>query len=420
MWLLVAAAAFAMDWAAAFESAAPDARAQAYRAAAAELPAPEALELIAGNLPHEDEARVRAAGQDALARLDLEDGELGTALRDSPHPIARSWAAFALGHLPGDVALPALLAAVDDPDDGVRREVYDALGRLGHPDSLEALQRAAVRDPTTTGRQRATNAALAVVKARDRVDLETQVALLAGGTREQKVAAAVALGQASDWRAVDALLNALDSSDIDVQRAAALALGTLGDQRAVAPLVDALDGAPAVLRYDVLAALARLDDESAVTAILALTTHDDPTTRRFALRAASWIAGDACLEAIAPLAVDPAEPVRTELVLVLEERLGGEARVAPLARVLAGDPSPFLRAEAGRVLIDIGGHEAGQALLGALGDRDPLVRVTAAEGVASLHVAEAVPPLEKLVSSTRKDDEKAAYQAALDRLRADG
>lgn len=420
MWLLLASAALATDWSAALAAEAPEARARGYRAAATELPAAEALEIIAAALPHEDEAGVRGAGQDALARLALTQDELAAALGASEHAIARSWAAYALGHLPGDVALPALLAAVDDEDDAVRREVYDALGRLGDPDSLEALQRAAVRDPTATGRQRATNAALAVVKARDRVDLETQVALLAGGSREQKVAAAVALGHASDWRAVDALLNALVDVDVDVRRAAALALGTLGDQRAVSHLLEALAEAPSVLRYDLLAALARLGDESALEPVLALTAHDDPTTRRFALRAATWISGDACLAAVTPLAADPSEQVRTELVLLLEDRFRAPERVEPLAQVLNDDPSPFLRAEAGRVLIGIGGAEAGRALLAALGDRDPLVRVTAAEGVASLHLAEAVPTLEELVGSTRKDDEKAAYQAALDKLRAEG
>ncbi len=417
MWLLVAVgAALATDWTSGLAAATSDARLHAYRGAAAALPAAEALEVLAASLATEDDPYVRAAGQDALARLALSDEELATALRTSPHAIARAWAAFSLGHRPGDLALPALLDAIEEPDDAVRREVYDALGRLGSRDALDALQRAAVSDPTQSGRKRATAAALAVVRARDTTDLETRIALLHGGSREQRVQAAVELGSDDDWRAVDALIDTLANDEPDVQRAAALALGTLGDQRAVPDLLAALAAAPRALRHDLLAALARLGDESALPAVLALTDHEDPTTRQFAVRAASWIGGAAVIDDLVPRVRDPALQVRTELVLMLEGRLTGPDRAPPLAQIASDDPSPFLRAEAARVLIGVGGQTASDALLAALDDRDALVRVTAAEGVATLHLVEAIPSLERLAAGTRKDDERAAYQTALDRL----
>jgi HEAT repeat protein len=374
VWL---AAALATTWDSAFDHSDPRVRVQAYRSAAHERAAPEALERIAGALASESDADARAAGRDALARLDLDVAALADALATSEHGTARAWSAYALGHHPGTTSVSALLDAISDPNDAVRREVYDALGRLGDRTVLPALQLAASADPTVTGRRHATDAAVAVVRGRRDLDIETTVAQLTSGDVDQRIQAAATLSRSADWRAVDALIAASESGDIDVRRAAVLALGILGDQRAVPHLVAQFPGAVATLRYDLLAALARLGDESALPSVLLLLDHDDPATRQLAVRAAAWIAADDVVEAITPSAADPAEQVRTEVLLVLDNQMRGAARASVLAQMLADDPSPFLRAEAARVLVTVGGETAEQSLALALEDRDSLVRLAA-------------------------------------------
>jgi HEAT repeat protein len=58
-----------------------------------------------------------------------------------------------------------------------------------------------------------------------------------------------------------------------------------------------------------------------------------------------------------------------------------------------------------------------QPLLALLDDRDPLVRLTSAEGLALLGAEEALPRIEQLAEATRDDDERAAYERAAARLR---
>jgi len=71
-------------------------------------------------------------------------------------------------------------------------------------------------------------------------------------------AAADALGEIGDPRAVEPLIAALGDPDGDVREAAAEALGTIGDPRAVGPLTAALKDPSGGVRQEAEKALARL------------------------------------------------------------------------------------------------------------------------------------------------------------------
>jgi len=118
---------------------------------------------------------------------------------------------------------------------------------------------------------------------------------------------------------------------------------------------------------------------------------------------------------VAPLLKDPDERVRTEMMLGLAST--DPVKRAPLLKKALKDPSPFLRSEAARLLEGQRDPETADALLHALEDRDPLVRIVAAQSLAAQGERRAVAPLEKLVSRTRSEEEKAAYQKALDQLK---
>ena len=184
----------------------PRARVMAYREVAESPATAEAVNQVAQSLSAESNPEVRAAGQDALARMDLSVDELASLLQDSPEPIARAWAAHALGRH-GPVGVDALLTAMQDPSPAVRGEVYDALARSGDPRALQPLRRAAVKDPSVLLRERAGNAALAVLTGPD-VQVSAELARLSHPDAGERIAACQRLGRAGDWRAMEPLVQA--------------------------------------------------------------------------------------------------------------------------------------------------------------------------------------------------------------------
>ena len=98
-------------------------------------------------LPSEDPAFAPRHGLEAPALTELlaldEAGFLARfagspVMRTKRHGLARN-AAVALGNAGDPVAVPDLIAALDDPDASVRSHVAWALGRIGHPSGMEAL-----------------------------------------------------------------------------------------------------------------------------------------------------------------------------------------------------------------------------------------------------------------------------------------
>jgi len=373
---------------------------------------PGSLELLAVRLSQEGDPGARLAAQDALGRLLLDVDALARALEHSPSPHARAWAAHALGNYPGLIEVQILLEAVDDPDDRVRREVYEALGRQGDSLAVTALTRAAVRDPSAELRRVADRAAHQVVAGRDTaIDVPTWLALLASGDPPERVLAAHRLGESGDWRVYEPLLHATASGPREVRVAAVTGLGALGDRRAVPALHDLARGAEGALRHHAIAALAHLADESSQPVLSGLLEDPDPETQRFAVRALGWLGGPGAVDAIAPALDDPALAVRTEVVQQLRD-LDEPARVTAVIRAL-DDPEPLIRAEAVRLLGSLEGPRVEPALLASLGDSDTLVRLTGADALVARQATAAVPLLRDLVDRTRDADERALYEEAL-------
>lgn len=96
-----------------------------------------------------------------------------------------------------------------------------------------------------------------------------QLAILASGSNDARMNAALALGGLRDARAVDPLIGALSDRHAGVRRNAAHALGTLGDRRAVDPLLAALKDGEKTLCEEAAAALGELGDPRAVQPLIA-------------------------------------------------------------------------------------------------------------------------------------------------------
>ena len=373
----------------------------------------EAADTLAAALSIEDDPRARVAARDALSRVDLDAEELVLLLEGSEYAEARAWAAHSLGHYGGSGAADALLAAVDDPSDLVRAEVYEALGSNRDPRAITVLQKAAVQDPDAKNREAAILAAKRAL-SEPSVDVPLELARLASEDENARVQAARRLGSSDDWRAVEPLIGAAQGGDTELRKAALLALGHLGDARAVGPICEVATSSSGHVRYAALAALAYLKDESATQVLVQLTSDGDASTRQLAIRALAWTNAPGTAALIRPLLQDADEHVRAEVVLSLGE-IDDPARVEGLVEGLV-DPSPFVRAEAARLLGKTGDVEAGAALLPLLKDRDALVRIAAAQAAADLGLDEAREPLGKLVEKTRDAEERAWYEKALSQL----
>jgi HEAT repeat protein len=155
---------------------------------------------LARLLSHEDE-RVRRAAAGALARLDGPDAMEGTrrALRDAS-PIVRLDAAKAIGGARSrGMAMTIALALEEGQHADVERELLLALGRIGTPEAVQALGKAAEPGGRFRGRKTPATRLAAIEGLR-----------LAGGQGAQRLLLALAsdpdraVGQAAS-RALDAI-----------------------------------------------------------------------------------------------------------------------------------------------------------------------------------------------------------------------
>jgi HEAT repeat protein len=166
---------------------------------------------------------------------------------------ARRNAAWILGALKDERAVPPLVTQLADPVAAVREHVAWALGAIDDARAVDALAPVVVQD--------------------DSADVRRQ--------------AAWALGAIRDAKAVDALARALRDKDYDVRRQAAWALGAIRDGRAVDPLIAALTDTQSDVRKQVAWALGAIGDARATDGLTAALDDADADVRR----QAAWALG---------------------------------------------------------------------------------------------------------------------------------
>lgn len=171
-------------------------------------------------------------------------------VREAVQPVARVLgdrslgrryiAAWALGEIADPAGLPALLDALDDDDDEVRRYVTRALIKFN---------RAAVEPLVAFLPGASTRAAKAAVRALgdigDRRALDVLLAQVEGPSRNEVF---LALGKLKDARAEAALIAGLADADWQARMNAAMALGPLGGPRAAVALEKTLEDDVLVVR----------------------------------------------------------------------------------------------------------------------------------------------------------------------------
>jgi HEAT repeat protein len=306
-------------------------------------------------------------------------GELGTAgaveplitaLRDEIREVRRA-AAVALGEVVGSevvdsAATESLIAALEDPDAGVREVATEDLGKMGDG-AVEPLM-VAVIAPSSLVR-----AAAAKALARVLVSISPPAVEALSGR-------------------VDLLVVCLDSRDAALRKSAARLLGKIGNARAIEALVGALTSdSPGMV-------------EAAADALEGLRWRPEMT----ASGAAYWASqGDSekCVEIGAvgvPSLIAALGGLHQTTRLTAAEALVqmGAPVVGPLIEALA-DGVRQVRSNAARVLGDIGDVRAVGPLIAGLSDRNEGVRIAARDALVEIG-ASAVQPLIEVLRGSRE------------------
>jgi HEAT repeat protein len=208
-----------------------------------------------------------------LLRKPVNEGQSAPA--KTAQAVLRKNVAIALGNI-GDVkAVPALIAALEDPADDVRMCSARSLGHIKDQRSTEALV-SLVSDKNNSVRREALNA-LAQIKD------PGAVGALIEAMRKQSAEIEARSRAMSTQEMAPTARRAIVMSD-PVLEQAPYALNQIGEP-AVAPLISAMKGTDPVFRERILVALNGSKDASAVDAILAALEDTDPEVRSAALTA---------------------------------------------------------------------------------------------------------------------------------------
>lgn len=288
---------------------------------------------------------------------------------------ARAWAANVLGELRAPVALPALLAGLDDTDDEVRAKSATALGRIGDRSAVRPLLEHLLADPAPFVRARIANA-LGLFGDNDVTDrLVHALGDPAWWVRVRSVEALERIGPAAE----QPLLTALNHADGEVRGRAAGTLERLGAAATLAAVVRDDDDPD-----QAATTLVKFPTAGARELIAGLLMAPRDVTRQTILRALRAGSRRDLAPEIAQVALSDPDPALRSLALdTLAKFRVPEAMTAAL-EAEQGDPEPLVRAAAIRVLARQGGESAIRRVVAGVGDGEAIVRGAAIEAAARL------------------------------------
>ena len=205
--------------------------------------------------------------------------------------------------------------------------------------------------------------------------------------------AAWALGEIESPTAVPALIAALRAEKVATVRDRIVrALGEIEDARAVDAIGDALRDESVAVRRTAIWALGEIESADAVPALMPFLKDDDVEVRKQAAWALGEIESPNAVDALSAAIRDADVNVREMVVWALGEIESG--RAAPALAAAMKDEQPVVRRKAAWALGEIDDlRSAPPALIEALRDSDREVRETAAHAVGELGDVAAVPGL---------------------------
>jgi HEAT repeat protein len=279
-------------------------------------------------------------------------------------PVRQS-AAWALRNI-GDVrAAKSLVDGLQDASGDVRRAITQALGEIWQLSELVGLG-----DDDAFTREAA---AMALGETGDKRAIKPLIAALRDDVEEVRWAATKALGVI--WQLPG--LAELGDRDEGMRRTAAIALKGLGDARAMEPLIAALRDNDRYVRRNAAKAL-RTIGESAAARLTVMLQDSDRRVWRGAIQA---LGGIWEIPELVKLA-DPAWVERRRAAVALRH-LEDDRILEPLIAALQ-DSNSAVRAEVARALGELENPEAKEALTARLQDSDRQVRRQARQALQRL------------------------------------
>lgn len=305
-----------------------------------------------------------------------------------------------------------LLDSVGDKEPNVRLHAVRVLGNSGSRKVMEPLVRA-LYDSDAWVRQAAAHSVDRLIGPRQRpVFVEDEedelvpeelaaaalgplVRLLADENFNVRWAAAQALGDTGDARALKALTGALADDNPSVRLASVIALGKIQDRRIVRAVVSALGDKSAYVRSAAVGILMERKDPGTVEPLCRMLQDKVPGVRWKAALALLNIRDGRAVGPLVGALNDSDSDVRRAAVEALGE-IGDAGALEGLARAL-GDSQQIVRARAAASLGQIGGPGVVGPLIKALEDGYWVVRRNAAESLGRIGDARAVKPLVELL-----------------------
>ena len=215
------------------------------------------------------------------------------------------------------------------------------------------------------------------------------------------------------WRigepAIPRLVQGLKDNDPVIRRRCAEVLGLIISEKGVEPLIAALEDGDASVQREAVRALGTRQAKGAAPRLIAALADPDTQVRAAAARALWPLHVEAARPALVErLASDPEAQVRANAALGLQWIVDDGARVA-LVTAMKTDPDGGVRSAAIAVLADQPG--LGGLMLAALRDKDASVRQQAAEFLGKHGDQRAVEPLMAALRDSHYDVKVAAAEA---------
>lgn len=308
-----------------------------------------------------------------LGRLAVEP--LIAALKD-PNGELRAISAELLGEIGDKRALESLIKVLKDKEFNVRKNAAAALGKIGDERAIEALLKVLVdKDINRT----AANSLKMLGWKPGRDPQGVQFFVVQNAWKQ-----VVEMGEP----AIEPLITLLEENNDDNLRwAAAEALGQIRDQRAVDPLIIALKDPDTTLRENAAAALGKIGDIRTIPSLIATIQSEDNTNVKSCLVEALSSMGTPAVEPLINL-LGSDRKLDNVVIKALGNFLADHRTVEPLITVIKDkDGDHFNRLQAAYALAKIGDARAVEPLITLLQGSDISLRDAAAQSLVDLYTS---------------------------------
>ena len=311
----------------------------------------------------------------------------------------------------GDVkAIPLLAPLAGDKNPVIAEAALYALGHVGGPEALQAIQDATV--PESLKRYRAHAFLLCAEQAAE--TNPPDAATVYGVVFFQCEDAVVAVAAQRGWLAtatgpdrVKLALKALAADNVKLRRSAAKVICELGDAELLTPVMSELSTLPVDVQTTILDLV---DDKSALPGVLAAINSDEEAVRAAALEALGRLGDETVVPQLLSIAATSGlEQAKARNSLA---RLRGK-EVDRMLVATAEEGEAAQRMEAIKALVARTAKMAMPALLKLAEDTDSNVRSEAIKAIPPLAGCQSLGKLLKLLTDTNSDQDRRGFEKAV-------